>query len=566
MRAVLVALTGAVLVGLVVLVGLLVAPASPAVGQEAGASLFKIDLESVTPYTEKQGNSTVRMVKVIFTITPLREDAGDVSKYKIRILEDGKPVRLEDVPQAKKSEDLSVVVAVDVSGSMAEGNRMAQTRGATSVFFQQLPGRAEAGLILFDHNVSVRQPLSKDRVRLLEEIAKARPGGGTAYLDATVKAVEMLRGVRHPGKAVVLLTDGVDLNSTADLPTAIRQAQKAGVKVYTIGIGEPGRQEKVTSMLVLDKSGSMNEPASDQERVPKITALQDAATRFLSFVRETNPPIVRTSVLWFSDEPAVPQPFTNMRTRLVSDIKREKAKGETALFDATFEALAALEAENPPGKRAIVAMTDGVDNSSRRRVEEVIARAKEAKIPLYMLGFGRQGELDEAVMKRMATETGGKYYHAKNQAELMQIFENLSLKLHDDGIDEAALKELATKTKGKYYAAKDAAQLKFILESVVSVLQPETRTVDFPSLVQIDDGRKRAVTLQLVRVTGEVVGGGTADPNAGVEVVSSGITGEYTVHGLVLPEVNHFVYLGLLALLGILLALPAGFRRLSKSE
>ena len=38
--------------------------------------------------------------------------------------------------------------------------------------------------------------------------------GGTAYLDATYKAVEMLGDV--PGrKAVVLMTDGVDLNSDA---------------------------------------------------------------------------------------------------------------------------------------------------------------------------------------------------------------------------------------------------------------------------------------------------------------------------------------------------------------
>src|SRR5207302_8482742 len=101
------------------------------------------------------------------------------------------------------------------------------------------------------------------------------------------------------------------------------------------------------------------------------------------------------------------------------------------------------EADGAKGKRAVVAMTDGVDNSSRRRVDEVIERAKEGKIALYMLGFGRDRELDEKTMQAMASETGGKYYHAKNEKALMEIFENLSIQLHYDGIDETTLTQLA---------------------------------------------------------------------------------------------------------------------------
>ena len=66
-----------------------------------------------------------------------------------------------------------------------------------------------------------------------------------------------------------------------------------------------------------------------------------------------------------------------------------EARGETALFDAVFSALATLEAYNPPGKKVVVAMTDGIDNISRRRADEVIERAKDANVALFMLGFGR---------------------------------------------------------------------------------------------------------------------------------------------------------------------------------
>jgi hypothetical protein len=250
-------------------------------------------------------------------------------------------------------------------------------------------------------------------------------------------------------------------------------------------------------------------------------------------------------------------------------IQNLSAKGETALFDATYAAIATLEAEGREGKWAVVALTDGIDNTSRRRVEEVIKRAKEAKnawnpngVPLYMLGFGRPGELDEKVMKAMAEQTGGHYFHAKNQKALMDIFEQLANDLNDDGVDEASLTRLAVETKGQYYPAKDVSKLSLILERVTKSIQIKKYEVNFPSLFQTGDGTGRGVTLKLVRF-----GGGTLGDNPAVPLdIVAGSQGSYQVRGVVVPEMNPFVYLGLLGVLGVLLALPAGLRRLSRSS
>ncbi len=120
----------------------------------------------------------------------------------------------------------------------------------------------------------------------------------------------------------------------------------------------------------------------------------------------------RTTLIPFNTAVSTPKPFSNNKFALTRDIQGLEPSGETALFDATYAAIATLDASGTRGKRAVVAMTDGVDNSSRRRVEEVIERAREAKIALHMLGFGRKGELDEKAMQAMAAQTGGKYYHA----------------------------------------------------------------------------------------------------------------------------------------------------------
>src|SRR5262249_20783049 len=155
----------------------------------------------------------------------------------------------------------------------------------------------------------------------------------------------------------------------------------------------------------------------------------------------------------FSTGVEAPDAFSNLKPRLKSNIQKLAPAGETALFDACYAALGTLEADGTRSKRVVVAMTDGVDNTSRRRKEEVIERAREAKspqnpngIPLYLLGFGREGEIDAAVMEEIANKTGGKYYHAKNEKSLLEIFENLSIQIHDDGINEAELTALAEKT------------------------------------------------------------------------------------------------------------------------
>src|SRR5207244_923695 len=120
------------------------------------------------------------------------------------------------------------------------------------------------------------------------------------------------------------------------------------------------------------------------------------------------------------------------------------------------------------GKRAVVVLTDGVDEEpgSNHRVEEVIEAAKQAGIPLHMLGLGRDGDIDEKIMQRMAEETNGTYHRARNDQTLFNIFEDLSIQLHDEGIDEATLRKLADETGGKYFPAQDISKLRLIYQGL----------------------------------------------------------------------------------------------------
>jgi len=518
-----------------------------------------VTMDDRDPKTGKEG----LFITVRFSITV--EGNGSEAPgtdYKIIIEEDGHRVREEDVPQPTPSEDLSVVLALDTSGSMKEHGRMTQVRGVANIFLKKLPIKADCGLIMFDHEMRppVIPPTPK-RDPLLKEILTVEPRGGTAYLDAAARGIDMLKETHsHRERALVVMTDGIDLNSSSSLEGVIQKAKQSGVRVYTIGIGEPGKLEKVTSVLVLDHSGSMQAPADDAEATPKIKALHAAASRFVSVMPSTG----RTTLVPFNSTVGTPKAFSNEKIPLSAAIKQLTPQGETALFDATYAAIATLETDGTKGKRAVIAMTDGVDNSSRRRVEEVIERAKEAKIPLHMLGFGRQGELDEKTMKAMADQTGGKYYHAKNEKALLEIFENLSIQLHDDGIDEDTLTKLAQQTGGQYFPAKNVQDLKFILEQVTQSIQKKEYKITFPSLRQVKDGTARNVSLKLVRRTGELAGNQAGTNFKGGEQVVEEKTGGYQTHGVVVAEMNHWVFLIFLLVIGGLIAAPSMMKRSAK--
>ena len=527
--------------------------AVPALGQEQ-APIYRIEKEQV----QKDGKSQDRVrvfrrndddkstlyVTVQFLLTRDGQPAYDVKPEEIVVKENGRQVGdLQVLPPT--AAPLTTVLAIDISGSMSDHGKLNEAKQAARLFLEQLRPQSECGLILFDHKLRVQQPPAAQRERLRAYIDAAVPRGGTAYLDATAEAIRMLRNPTGR-KAVLLLTDGVDLNSRRSMPDVIREATAAKVPVYTIGAGEPGRNIPVTTVLVLDCSGSMDEPADDsEEKSTKMQALHQAASRFVDIMR----PGAQTTLIPFSDEVEKAKPFTADKQSLKRDIRDLTAGGETALFDATYEAIETLAAARPEGRRAVVVLTDGKDNKpGGRRVEQVIAAARRAEVPLHMLGLGRQGELDEDVMRRMARMTGGTYHHARNRQMLYDIFENLSIQLHDDGIDEAALRKLAEDTGGKYFPARDVSQLKAIYQDLAQELQT-TYQVTFASLRQDDDGTSRDIDISVWRQGAQV---------------SDALRAGYNVRGVVVPEMDGAVYLGLLALLGGMLLLPASMRRFGR--
>lgn len=533
--------------------------AFPSAGRDSSPIEYEVVIDKVLPpvYRDQQLFITVQFRVKRVASGDLVTDLAD----EVIVEEDGHRVATQEIYRPT-SNPLTTVLALDTSGSMNESGKMEEAQRAARQFLDKMKldspeAKTDCGLILFDHQMRVRQPpageprerllLRKHLEKLLRHIDNTAARGGTAYFDAAVQAVEMLKDVRGR-KAVVLMTDGVDLNSENKLSDVIDLAQRREVPIYTIGVGQPGKNEPVTTVLVLDRSGSMNDPADDVDRISKIAALREAATRFIRIMR----PGARTTLIAFSDRVDRPEPFTNEKDELIERVQSLRARGATMLFDAIYDALQTLAADRAKGqiagKRHVVVLTDGIDTGSRHSVRDVVRLAQSLEINLYLLGLGRDGEIDNKVMQRMADESGGKFFHVKNRERLIEVFEQLSIDLHDDGIDENSLRELADKTGGKYFHASDIKNLHLYYEQLAEELQ-STYTVTYPSRRSSYDGTTRGIDISIGR--------------NGVRI-SNVASDQYERHGVVVPEMHPVVYLALLAILGSLLLLPAGLRRLYK--
>ncbi len=153
---------------------------------------------------------------------------------------------------------LKLGLLVDTSGS--QRRLVSQERTASYRFLDQVlrEDRDRAFVIHFDHEVELLEDLTSSRTKLEAALAELEApnerkggggypggrtrrfgGGGTLLYDAVLLASNELMKKQIGRKALVLLTDGVDVGSHVGLLAAIESAQRADTLVYSILFADP---------------------------------------------------------------------------------------------------------------------------------------------------------------------------------------------------------------------------------------------------------------------------------------------------------------------------------------
>jgi tight adherence protein B len=132
---------------------------------------------------------------------------------------------------------LSVILAVDTSGSMRVNDNIGKARSAATRFARELPPDTRVGVISFGTRTKLELDLTPDRGRVLRVIdgLEAETSGGTALYDAVVKGSELLTG--EPGQHnLVVLSDGRHEGTSTTLQQAITAAKGAKVTIRSVAL------------------------------------------------------------------------------------------------------------------------------------------------------------------------------------------------------------------------------------------------------------------------------------------------------------------------------------------
>lgn len=141
-------------------------------------------------------------------------------------------------------EGIDIVIALDLSGSMAETdlvpNRLEAAKMVIRDFVRRRPSD-RIGLVVFGREAYVHVPLTLDHgtyLRMLAELnLKLIDGRATAIGNGIGVALNRLRHSDARSKVIIVLTDGENNAGNISPEQAARYAQTLGVKIYTILAG-----------------------------------------------------------------------------------------------------------------------------------------------------------------------------------------------------------------------------------------------------------------------------------------------------------------------------------------
>ena len=176
--------------------------------------------------------------------------------------------------------------------------------------------------------------------------------------------------------------------------------------------------------LVLDRSGSM-------------AGMIDEVFQAAVHTVEESKPGDEAFVIVFNHQVELVQGFTTNRGELSRAVRRERASGRTALYDAVYTALNRIR-KGHHQKKALLVVTDGEDNSSSTTFRELLDFARENSVIVHTIGMMGDGMRIDPLradrpsverLTRLADTTGGKAYFPRTMAECREACKRTAAEL-----------------------------------------------------------------------------------------------------------------------------------------
>lgn len=186
--------------------------------------------------------------------------------------------------------------------------------------------------------------------------------------------------------------------------------------------------EKVTDapldiVLMIDTSGSQKKTLEAEKEIA------------VKFVENATKNKDRTAIVTFAQSVEIKEDFSSDISKLTNAIKlielQKLGKRNTSLWNAVQVVAENLLKLTNNSKKTIILISDGVENASKTRLDEVVKCLVDLQIPVYTLEvrgdyLGTEGSLN---LERISKQTGGFPFSPKNGKELQNAVSRIEQSL-----------------------------------------------------------------------------------------------------------------------------------------
>lgn len=239
----------------------------------------------------------------------------------------------------------------------------------------------------------------------------------------------------------------------------------------------------VNVVMLLDASGSV---------VPEIKSLKDSATKFIEGLDDKD----KISIMEFHTVAELIQDWTSnaddlrhaiswrFKPGMVRTKEGNATYGSTSLYDAVYLA-AQDQLAKVEGRKAVILLTDGVDNSSKVTFEQALSAIIKTGAVVYVVSKARQMITE---ISRYSGKTGRIFGTAGAASEAIQILTNA----------EKLMTQLCIKTGGQIFSPLKEEEMKDVYEKVARELKNQYIITYVPKNDK-HDGSLRSVKVFLSR-------------------------------------------------------------------
>ncbi len=239
-----------------------------------------------------QYSGQLRVDAVVLPVSVLDEHGRAITGLKagdFQLSVDSFKVPIRDI-SAESDLPFSLAFILDTSGSMG-GRKLKACQHLIRAFLSKRRQEDELALWTFsDDRVLEKFPFGMSWYLLPRVLEGLRPWSTTALYDVIQRVPDIVDGARHPRKAAILLTDGVDNASALSADEAREMAEKLRTPIYVLGVEPPpvpenreGPSYEDILRLIAEASGGSYRRIPRLEQMPEVTRqlIMELSSRYI---------------------------------------------------------------------------------------------------------------------------------------------------------------------------------------------------------------------------------------------------------------------------------------------